>query len=114
MVLKETTDIEEEELDRLELEAALSAACHSADSAEISMTFPSNVSSEEVMEVSYNDSGGTVLFQKLEQCEWSKAFELCNPESLQTWVKSTGTCNTTFGWAIWRRLPIHEVRSLLL
>eukprot|EP00544_Gedaniella_sp_CCMP2646_P002524 CAMPEP_0202510152 /NCGR_PEP_ID=MMETSP1361-20130828/53146_1 /ASSEMBLY_ACC=CAM_ASM_000849 /TAXON_ID=210615 /ORGANISM="Staurosira complex sp., Strain CCMP2646" /LENGTH=424 /DNA_ID=CAMNT_0049144405 /DNA_START=29 /DNA_END=1303 /DNA_ORIENTATION=+ len=104
MVLKETADLEEE-LDRLELEAALSAACHSADSAEISMTFPSD---GDVKEVSYNETGGTPLFKQLEQCEWNNAFELCNEESLQTWVKSTGTTNTTFGWAIWRRLPIHE------
>jgi hypothetical protein len=99
---------EEEELDRLELEAALSAACHSADSAEISMAY--SAPPEGLLEVSYKD-GGTPLFQQLEQCEWQKAFELCTQESLMTWVKSTGTTNTTFGWSVWRRLPIHEVCS---
>jgi hypothetical protein len=62
---------------------------------------------EGLLEVSYKD-GGTPLFQQLEQCEWQKAFELCTQESLMTWVKSTGTTNTTFGWSVWRRLPIHE------
>jgi len=79
----------EEELDRLELEAALSAACHTADSAEISMSY----TAPGVLEVSYNE-GGTELFSYLEQCEWQKAFELCTKESLMTWVKSTGTTNT--------------------
>lgn len=106
MVAKNATD--SEEMDRLELEAALSAACHSADSQEITMSY--TTTSEGGMEVSYNE-GGTELFQKLEQCEWQKAFELCTKESLMTWVKSTGTTNTTFGWAIFRRLPIHEVSS---
>lgn len=105
MVLKETLDAEEE-LDRLELEAALSAACHSADSAEISMSY-SPLAGEK--EVSYNETGGSPLFKELEQCEWQRAFELVSQDSLSTWVKSTGTTNTTFGWAIWRRLPIHEV-----
>ena len=103
-----TTMNTSEELDRLELEAALSAACHSNDSAEITMKYPLP---DGTLEVSYNE-GGTELFSALEQCEWQKAFELCTQESLMTWVKSTGTTNTTFGWAIWRRLPIHEVRVL--
>lgn len=110
MVIKKTNMDNTEEMDRLELEAALSAACHSTDSAEISMAYSSPP--EGVVEVSY-DQGGTELFQQLEQCEWQKAFELCTVESLTTWVKSKGTTNTTFGWAIWRRLPIHEVCVLL-
>jgi hypothetical protein len=29
-------------------------------------------------------------------------------QQLRTWVRSTGTVQTTFEWALWRRLPIHE------
>ena len=62
------------------------------------------------MEVKYSD-GATPLFLALEENEWRKALDIAeaNPEQVRTWVRSTGTENTTFTWSMWRRLPIHEV-----
>ena len=68
-------------------------------------------------EVLYND-GATPLFTAIEETKWTEAMDLLEvvPEQASTWVSSTGTENTTFGWSLWRRLPIHEVRfqTLLL
>jgi hypothetical protein len=63
-------------------------------------------------EVLYNN-GATPLFTVIEERKWFDAMELLEvvPEQAATWVKSTGTENTTFGWSLWRRLPIHEVRN---
>jgi len=61
-------------------------------------------------EVLYKD-GATPLFAAIEETKWSEALDLLevDPEQASTWVMSTGTENTTFGWSLWRRLPIHEV-----
>jgi hypothetical protein len=63
-----------------------------------------------VKEVLYKD-GATPLFKAIEECRWTEAFALLEsrPDEVCTWVSSTGTENTTFGWSLWRRLPIHEV-----
>ena len=62
-------------------------------------------------EVLYND-GATPLFTAIEETKWTEALDLIEvvPEQASIWVASTGTENTTFGWSLWRRLPIHEVR----
>lgn len=64
-------------------------------------------------EMLYKD-GGTELFNAVEECKWTDALDMLEvaPELAGIWVKSTGTENTTFGWSLWRRLPIHEVRSI--
>lgn len=61
-------------------------------------------------EVLYND-GATPLFTAIEETKWTDALDLLEvvPEQAKIWVASTGTENTTFGWSLWRRLPIHEV-----
>ena len=61
-------------------------------------------------EVLYND-GATPLFTAIEETKWADALDLLEvvPEQASIWVTSTGTENTTFGWSLWRRLPIHEV-----
>lgn len=61
-------------------------------------------------EVKYSD-GATPLFLAIEENEWRKALDIAeeHPEQVRTWVRSTGTENTTFTWSMWRRLPIHEV-----
>ena len=61
-------------------------------------------------EVPY-DKGATELFLAIEETRWRDAFELAQlkPDQIRIWVRSMGTENTTFGWALWRRLPIHEV-----
>lgn len=60
--------------------------------------------------VLYND-GATPLYLAIEDAEWRQALDIAeeDPEQVRTWVKSTGTANTTFTWSMWRRLPIHEV-----
>ena len=64
-------------------------------------------------EVAY-DKGATQLFLAIENAKWRDALEIAerSPEQIRIWVRSMGTENTTFGWALWRRLPIHEVNSL--
>jgi hypothetical protein len=64
-------------------------------------------SSKEVLD---ND-GATPLFTAIEETKWADALDLLDvvPEQASIWVTSTGTENTTFGWSLWRRLPIHEV-----
>lgn len=64
-------------------------------------------------EVLYND-GATPLFNAIEETKWTDALDLLEvvPEQASIWVASTGTENTTFGWSLWRRLPIHEVCSI--
>ena len=61
-------------------------------------------------EVLYKD-GATPLFNAIEESRWTEALGLLEskPEEVSIWVSSTGTENTTFGWSLWRRLPIHEV-----
>jgi len=60
-------------------------------------------------EVLYNQ-GATPLYTAIEETRWSDALELIEmvPEQARAWVRSTGTENTTFGWSLWKRLPIHE------
>ena len=66
----------------------------------------------ESKEVTYGD-GATPLFMAIEDTEWRDALAIAqkNPDQVTTWVRSTGTENTTFEWSMWRRLPIHEVSS---
>lgn len=63
----------------------------------------------EEKEVKYSD-GATPLFLAIEEHEWRTALDIVeeHPEQVRTWVRSTGTENTTFTWSMWRRLPIHE------
>jgi len=58
--------------------------------------------------------GATPLFLAIEETDWRGALDIAedHPEQVRTWVRSTGTTNTTFTWSMWRRLPIHEVRRL--
>eukprot|EP00545_Synedropsis_sp_CCMP1620_P005396 CAMPEP_0119026086 /NCGR_PEP_ID=MMETSP1176-20130426/34837_1 /TAXON_ID=265551 /ORGANISM="Synedropsis recta cf, Strain CCMP1620" /LENGTH=476 /DNA_ID=CAMNT_0006981743 /DNA_START=18 /DNA_END=1448 /DNA_ORIENTATION=+ len=97
---------EEEDDGGDELQAALAAsqlATHSSGGKHNnSMSCNSN-------EVLYND-GATPLFTSIEETKWAEALELVDivPEQAGAWVKSTGTENTTFGWSLWRRLPLHE------
>jgi hypothetical protein len=61
-------------------------------------------------EVLYQD-GATPLFKAIEEVNWREALRITrdSPGQVFTWVKSTGTQNTTFDWSLWRRLPLHEV-----
>jgi hypothetical protein len=61
-------------------------------------------------EVLYSE-GATPLFLAIEETDWRQALDIAeaHPEQVRTWVRSTGTENTTFTWSMWRRLPIHEV-----
>jgi hypothetical protein len=67
-------------------------------------------SQTEEKEVLYS-GGATALFLAIEETEWRDALDIAEakPDQVQTWVRSTGTENTTFEWSMWRRLPIHEV-----
>lgn len=60
-------------------------------------------------QVQYHD-GATSLFLAIEQTDWRQALQVVEQEPAQTktWVCSVGTVETTFNWALWRRLPIHE------
>jgi len=62
-----------------------------------------------LLEVSYQESV-TELFLAIEEMEWRDAFDIIqsHPNQVRTWVRSTGTENTTFNWSFWRRLPLHE------
>lgn len=53
----------------------------------------------------------TPLFTAIEENDWKEAFDIAEANSAQvrTWVRSTGSEDTTFDWSVWRRLPIHEV-----
>jgi hypothetical protein len=77
--------------DMLELEAALSAACHSKDSVD--------ADDEPTLD-------STPLFAALQNSEWQQALDLCTPTSLSTWVQSSVNAVSTY--VIWKRLPIHE------
>mmetsp|Transcript_8792 Transcript_8792/g.9726 ORF Transcript_8792/g.9726 Transcript_8792/m.9726 type:complete len:455 (+) Transcript_8792:22-1386(+) len=81
------------------LQAALAAAQLTVGSQE-------DTNSNEVL---YNQ-GATPLYAAIEETRWSDALELLEmvPEQARAWVKSTGTEKTTFGWSLWKRLPIHE------
>lgn len=72
------------------------------------------MATEKELEVIYSD-GATPLFLAIEETEWRRALDIAekNPEQVRTWIRSTGTENTTFAWSMWRRLPIHEVRLLV-
>jgi hypothetical protein len=65
---------------------------------------------EIVEEVLYQE-GATPLFKAIEEANWREALRITrdSPYQVYTWVKSTGTQNTTFDWSLWRRLPLHEV-----
>jgi hypothetical protein len=60
-------------------------------------------------EVNYHD-GATPLFLAVESTDWRRALHIvqASPNQARTWVSSLGTVETTFNWALWRRLPIHE------
>lgn len=60
-------------------------------------------------EVPYS-SGATELFLAIEECRWDDAVTLCRsrPEQAKTWVKSSGSEQTSFDWNVWKRLPVHE------
>jgi hypothetical protein len=60
-------------------------------------------------QVNYHD-GATPLFLAIETTDWRLALSILEDSSDQarTWVASLGTVETTFNWALWRRLPIHE------
>ena len=85
------------------LQAALAASQRRMESHEASKSGAT--------EVLYND-GATPLFNAIKETKWTEAMDLLEvvPEQASIWVASTGTENTTFGWSLWRRLPIHEVR----
>lgn len=72
-----------------------------------------NGEDDNVTEVLYHE-GATPLFLAIEETEWRDALDIAEgfPEQVSTWVRSTGTANTTFKWSMWRRLPIHEVSLL--
>lgn len=59
-------------------------------------------------EVSHSDA--TELFLAIEEMEWRDAFDIIrlDPNQARTWVNSSGSGTITS----WRRLPIHEVRSI--
>jgi hypothetical protein len=78
----------------------------------MSSSSSSSSSSTKLLEVSYQESA-TELFLAIEEMEWMDAFDIIesDPNQVQTWVRSTGTQNITFLWSVWRRLPIHEVRT---
>ena len=67
---------------------------------------------QETKEVLYQ-MGATPLFKAIEEVNWREALRITeeSPSQVSTWVKSTGTQNTTFDWSLWRRLPLHEVCS---
>jgi hypothetical protein len=71
-------------------------------------------SQTEEKEVLYS-GGASPLFLAIEETEWRDALDIAeaNPDQVRTWVRSTGTENTTFEWSMWRRLPIHEVSDCL-
>jgi hypothetical protein len=60
-------------------------------------------------EVNYHE-GATPLFLAVETTDWRLALHIvqASPNQARTWVSSLGTVETTFNWALWRRLPIHE------
>jgi hypothetical protein len=60
-------------------------------------------------EVNYHE-GATALFLAIETTDWRRALKFVqeSPDQARTWVSSLGTVETTFNWALWRRLPIHE------
>jgi hypothetical protein len=60
-------------------------------------------------EVNYHE-GATPLFLAVETTDWRRALHIvqASPNQARTWVSSLGTVETTFNWALWRRLPIHE------
>ena len=104
------TSLEVDEEDERELQAALAAS--SIDTtASIDTVEAGNQSPKEVL---YQHA--TALFKAIEDTRWAEALELCErvPSQASIWVKSTGTENTTFGWSLWRRLPIHEVSTLVV
>lgn len=80
-------------------------------------------------QVNYHD-GATPLFLAIETTDWRRALAILQKDErnnssnnnsnsntkeevavvpqAKTWVCSLGTVETTFQWALWRRLPIHE------
>jgi hypothetical protein len=36
-----------------------------------------------------------------------------NPDEAKIWVTSSGKDNALFSWDVWRRLPLHEVSSVV-
>jgi hypothetical protein len=74
-----------------------------------------NIATGDEKEVFYCE-GATALFLAIEETEWRDALDIAEacPEQVRTWVRSTGTENTTFEWSMWRRLPIHEVSWILI
>jgi hypothetical protein len=110
-----TTDTEEERNDEDILQAALAESQLVLRAEQQAIEFQADTqqpvdSKSVVREVLYKD-GATPLFNAIEESRWTEALGLMEskPEEVSTWVSSTGTENTTFGWSLWRRLPIHEV-----
>ena len=98
--------------DQAELQAVLASRIAATYSEETTGTGASSLDQSNSFaknDVLYSE-GATPLFTACEETKWTVALELIDsePDSLTTFVKSTGTANTTFGWALWRRLPIHE------
>jgi hypothetical protein len=115
-----TTDTEEERNDEDILQAALAESQLVLRAEQQAKEFQADTqqlpvkSKSVVREVLYKD-GATPLFNAIEESRWTEALGLMEskPEEVSTWVSSTGTENTTFGWSLWRRLPIHEVSLVL-
>ena len=68
-----------------------------------------------VVQEALYQKGATPLFKAIEEVNWREALRITeeSPVQVRTWVKSTGTQNTTFDWSLWKRLPLHEVSTLL-
>ena len=100
--------------DQDELQAVLASRINITHSEEASLV-ASNSQVDTDLTNSKNDDvlysqGATLLFTACEETRWTDALDLIEhqPQMITQFVKSTGTANTTFGWALWRRLPIHE------
>ncbi|CAB9515601.1 expressed unknown protein [Seminavis robusta] len=81
----------------------------SSGQSSVSQVRDNKSSPTQVKEAVYQD-GATPLFKAIEEVNWREALRITeeSPSQAFTWVKSTGTQNTTFDWSLWRRLPLHE------
>lgn len=67
----------------------------------------------DILEVDYA-TNVTPLFAAIESSEWKEALKIIwsddseKSNQVRTWVVSKGSKGTTFGWSVWRRLPLHE------
>ena len=99
---------------QISLSLLIEAMTSEDDSKNVEVILEDSDDDEAEVEVAY-DKGATQLFLAIEDARWRDALEIAerSPEQIRIWVRSMGTENTTFGWALWRRLPIHEVNSRL-